>query len=451
MAASEPIDIEEDGVWEFAIKTADTPPLYGVYSYAKRSWIDGPRELPQTPGAWSANDYDGDGLVEYAYQWGNSIRLYDPVADLDSTLWLQSGEDIPQAIFWGKDATGRFMLAEKVPLSDEYGFSVISRLVVRDLLTGEHRLTSDSVITSPFNASELIPDFPQEGQIGRLLVYENAFCSFNTPTNCYTRVQLCAIGPDWQTEAIADFIDWAGSSKDGYWGVESAAVQGVEPSLTRFIALGLPINYHGLNAALCSFGGTATKTCDGFSTDWDYAKGIWVDDVDEDGRLDLVIARSNNSGWELHDPYDLSSRGFIPNMPSVRVSTGPLQSAGQYDMFYFQGDSLYVWAPRGRVGGARAFYGPKVQAAVGGNSFSAYPNPFNNSVRLTWPAQDVPVRIDILNILGESVRSISVVSEATSAEWGGRDNAGQLVPSGIYFARLTGQKTTATVKIVLLK
>ena len=84
-----------------------------------------------------------------------------------------------------------------------------------------------------------------------------------------------------------------------------------------------------------------------------------------------------------------------------------------------------------------------------------YPNPFNPSTVIGY---DLPsrsdVRIDIYNVLGQSVRTL--VSEAQSAgkhtaEWDGRDANGHSVASGVYLYRLQAGGFVQTKKMVLAK
>ena len=470
VSSAEPIDVEDDGVWEFAVKTATSPPQYGVYSFAARKWIDGPRTLPRAPSAWSANDYDGDGMVEYAYQQVDSIRMYDPVTATDSTLWLLSGPSFPYVVFWGKDGSGRFLLAERANGTGTFGFVTTYDLVVRDLMTGDRGRTLKSVILSPF---DLIPDFPEPHQIGRVFVYQSIDCD-PTPHvgHCNTVVQPYIVGPDWQTKAVANFANVTyqyNGPPDGYFGIQVATVKTSDPWQTRFIALGLPITSTYMQAKICSFGGPIGPLCTSPSLDWDLRRGFWLYDLDEDGRSDLIIPRKDNAGWELRDPYTLSLRSVVEELPSIHVSTGPVRTADQYDMFYFQGDSLYVGNPA--AFGVTQSMAPSSTLHDFGTAetreydasedecdalpktfdFRAYPNPFNSSVRFAWPELGEPARFEILNILGQRVRSLGVGTGVTSIEWDAHDDLGQQVPSGVYFARLVGQKATATVKIVLLK
>jgi hypothetical protein len=84
-----------------------------------------------------------------------------------------------------------------------------------------------------------------------------------------------------------------------------------------------------------------------------------------------------------------------------------------------------------------------------------YPNPFNPDTQIRF---DVPragsVRLAIYNVAGQLVRELSDGRrEAGSYEirWNGQNSDGQLVPSGIYFCRMTAGGFTATKKMALIK
>ena len=84
-----------------------------------------------------------------------------------------------------------------------------------------------------------------------------------------------------------------------------------------------------------------------------------------------------------------------------------------------------------------------------------YPNPFNpeTTIRYQLPATG-HVRLTIYNALGEEARQlINRIQPAAyhAVVWDGRDNAGNLLPSGVYLYRLESGEFTAIKKMVLMK
>ncbi|MBN2245455.1 MAG: T9SS type A sorting domain-containing protein, partial [Candidatus Aminicenantes bacterium] len=84
-----------------------------------------------------------------------------------------------------------------------------------------------------------------------------------------------------------------------------------------------------------------------------------------------------------------------------------------------------------------------------------YPNPFNPSTTITYSLKEGgQVRIDVYNLRGE--RLITLVNEVRDAgvygvEWNGRDEAGRMMPSGIYFYNMKSGKYTSIKKMILMK
>ena len=82
---------------------------------------------------------------------------------------------------------------------------------------------------------------------------------------------------------------------------------------------------------------------------------------------------------------------------------------------------------------------------------SAYPNPFNATVRLSISASgSYAGNIEIFDITGRLVRRFADVN--TDIVWDGRGDNGQSVSSGIYFARVVAEEgLSSPVKLTLLK
>ena len=89
-----------------------------------------------------------------------------------------------------------------------------------------------------------------------------------------------------------------------------------------------------------------------------------------------------------------------------------------------------------------------------------YPNPFNPETWIPYDlAQDADVHIYIYNLKGKSIRQLSLGfqtagpyrTQARAAYWDGRNSAGELVASGIYFYTLHTDQVKATRKMVITK
>ncbi len=84
-----------------------------------------------------------------------------------------------------------------------------------------------------------------------------------------------------------------------------------------------------------------------------------------------------------------------------------------------------------------------------------YPNPFNPTTTIRFSLKNnEPVKLVIYNLLGQAVKTLidkKMTAGGYEIEWNGRDDAGKIVPSGIYLYRLETTSGTITKSMVLLK
>lgn len=84
-----------------------------------------------------------------------------------------------------------------------------------------------------------------------------------------------------------------------------------------------------------------------------------------------------------------------------------------------------------------------------------YPNPFNPSTKLTFSLnRATDINLAVFNILGQKIKTL--IDENRPAgkydvEWDGCDEAGQTMPSGVYFYRIETENDVAARKMLLLK
>jgi len=84
-----------------------------------------------------------------------------------------------------------------------------------------------------------------------------------------------------------------------------------------------------------------------------------------------------------------------------------------------------------------------------------YPNPFNPTTRISYMiGEDSAIMLKIFNIQGTCVKTLKEGYETSgnhSLYWNGKDEAGNNVASGVYFACLESANTAAIVKMLLVK
>ncbi|GAB4368694.1 MAG: hypothetical protein Kow0042_09970 [Calditrichia bacterium] len=84
-----------------------------------------------------------------------------------------------------------------------------------------------------------------------------------------------------------------------------------------------------------------------------------------------------------------------------------------------------------------------------------YPNPFNPVTRIHFSlASSEKVKLEIYNVLGQRVKTLvnqKMTAGKHSINWDGRNEAGKLMGSGVYFYRLKAGDFTKTKKMILIK
>ena len=89
----------------------------------------------------------------------------------------------------------------------------------------------------------------------------------------------------------------------------------------------------------------------------------------------------------------------------------------------------------------------------GPGALHASPNPVFGAARVTFRASLDPSptrRVEVYSLDGRRVVSLPM-SQSAPVAWDGRDDGGQRVPSGVYFARLSDDPTHGAVRIVLAR
>ena len=446
-----PVDVDEDGTWELAITVAGTPLRIGVFDPQRASWMDGPRAVPPPIRAWSTDDYNRDGYVEYAYLQGDTTHLLYPARGIDTALAVLplTGDHLT---IWGETSAGHPIVAisRQVVSNTSSLYTVIYWEVnVFDLTSGQKL---PGVLGGP-DGCRIVYGCPSSTATSLALYQEEARFD-DTPwmgSRCY-RERIVLLGRDWSTLEtlwISDMKDYSGPHVCRWvdWFTPGRFEQdGLTHFLTCLTSIGtLPQTMYSHHSG---------------NTHWDWAtsppwdnNATFAFDLDGNGATLWIEPLRGGVGWRRRDFTTGSIVDTLRGMPSVPSPlTGALFTPGVSDLFYVRDSGLYVWVPG--VYAPASIQEDQRQLTPGvGTALTAAPNPFNAAVRLSWSEATEPSGLEIFNILGQKVRAyhLDAGSYVSGAVWDGTDASGRSVPSGMYFARLVAHDRSATIKILLLK
>jgi len=144
----------------------------------------------------------------------------------------------------------------------------------------------------------------------------------------------------------------------------------------------------------------------------------------------------------------------------VRISDFPISDQSGYE--YVDRDAPATrtdyWVEEIDGDGNRYMHGPSSLAAASHSSFTLgpnHPNPFNPSTTIHFVLPEAgQTRLAIYDARGKLVRGLADESMAAGPHemfWDGRNQAGEHVGTGVYFARLVQSDRQRTHKLLLLK
>lgn len=435
-----PALLDQDGTWDIAIRTAENPIRVGVYDPEHEVWIDGPRVLSVSGQNWGAADYDGDGRIEYVYLAPGQVRLCDPDIDCDSALWSTPPLLLKGAVFFGASSNTGLIYAD----GSAWPYWA-DRLSLRTLMEGDSLETIKATqaprfYTAGYGAmakTDLVLSYTElsliEGPLGYCV--GKLSCNLNFHAS------------EWAFDGTLEVLPQ--SDVDCYSGEWVTPRSLGQATLGSGLYLTL-VNGQNRPDMLIAFAeGQEVPLWSHQMSIPDPYTGVAGFDLDDSGQDSWILPLNSGMGWERRDLTTGGIIDTIPNMPAADLHTGPLFAPDQRTLFYIAGSIINIWGTPTSVGDDQA---PDVASLPRDPSLFAYPNPFNAGVRLTWNhGRDVNT-MRIFNVLGQEVRRFDLEDETTtSLEWNAKDAQGRDLPSGLYFAQLTGRKTVETVKLVLLK
>ncbi|MBU1355554.1 MAG: T9SS type A sorting domain-containing protein [Candidatus Edwardsbacteria bacterium] len=190
---------------------------------------------------------------------------------------------------------------------------------------------------------------------------------------------------------------------------------------------------------------------------------FWSDD--RSGYYEIYRRQSANDSWGQEEPVTNQRASAV--LPSVAadsrgnmhlVWTGDQPVVNKSPDIFIKSLFIDPWPPKdGDLSDSDA----KPWCSI-----TTFPNPTSDRSTLkyliTSPAGSLPrqlsisynCRMDVYNVTGQLVNTLfsgNLAEGEHSLEWNGRDRAGQKVPSGIYFAKLTSGTASAMAKIMVVR
>ncbi len=180
------------------------------------------------------------------------------------------------------------------------------------------------------------------------------------------------------------------------------------------------------------------------------ANAVALADLDGDDRPEIVTIGMSTMSVLRNEGNRTFTPTLFPAPFGSSLALGDFDGDGRSDVLVLSSPAAF-YRNRTGVPTDTAADSPVARTSM----LTAWPNPFNPSVRLQFAATGRgPARFDILTASGALVRT--VIRDVTrpgpvSLAWEGRDQRGATVPAGIYFVRVTQGATSATHKLVLVK
>ena len=177
----------------------------------------------------------------------------------------------------------------------------------------------------------------------------------------------------------------------------------------------------------------------------------------------LFTGFRDSSRLDLQLYLDLGTYDIAQLIPLVRTFVPILQAKGYSYQYaeYHEGHSWGNW--RAHIDNALEMFFPgsalSVKSGKGALPMELrlnqnYPNPFNGRTTITYATSEATrIHIDIFDLHGRFVTSLinsQRASGTNSVTWDGCDEQGQMLPTGIYFYRITTDSKTAETKRMLL-
>jgi hypothetical protein len=176
-------------------------------------------------------------------------------------------------------------------------------------------------------------------------------------------------------------------------------------------------------------------------------------DLDGDGDIDLGLASNNGTAAYVllnnGDGTFGAAASYGTGSGTWTIGTADFNSDGALDLATtnYGANNISILLATGLGLSGSSFFTPR-------SSFSVYPNPFRNSLRITGKLQTADCKLRIYDAQGRLIRSFAQSSicnleSRMSVVWDGANSRGRRVAPGLYFVTLESGGSRTTAKVVL--
>lgn len=157
-------------------------------------------------------------------------------------------------------------------------------------------------------------------------------------------------------------------------------------------------------------------------------------------RYEDYIFTSALCTWDFPAPHTFT---FLAPDVSIYLQSSSFIHEDQF--FFISDDVLYVFEVDYSVSNADETAVPPA------HSLSAYPNPVGSEDVITFKASvKDAIELDIYNIRGQKVNTVILDSEG-KADWNLRSHKGEVLSTGVYFAKVRDDLQIKPIKFVVLR
>jgi len=311
--------------------------------------------------------------------------------------------------------------------------------------------------------------------------YETALLA-NGITYTYFQVQTDLLTPDLATMQMYDCIVWFSGECWGYYG-DDCMTPASEAKVGDYLDGGGALFFSGQDYLWASYSSAGTLNPGQFPYDYlglaSVSQDVWyIEDPDVLNASGVTGSCAEGYTFTASDVFTTAKEGlyidqiltftadamglFQVDSPSPVGTCAAQKDTGVFKSIFTTlsfaaidnattandlfGD-MYDWLTNG---GVSIDNGPIVN-----NSFTNSPNPFNQTTTFNFSLKEAAhVSIDVYNLKGQLVKSLTnedMLANVHSVTWNGTDNAGNEVPSGVYFTRIVSDDVANIHKVMVIR